>query len=431
VIRTLFYKECTDFLRSRTTLLFVLLLAAIIAYSFYAAVDLYSRASQAAIDNPLYASGFEPVLGIFAPTFGGLFVILSLLAPFLFIPVIGNEKKFNTLPLLAQLPVTPGTILGVKFLAVSLSFTLLAAVVSLPVLGFWRFLGGHLPLAELALLGLGYLLYSLFVIAVSLFAAALFNDTSQAAIFALALIMLSWFVDFGRDMNILPGGEMLSFWTTTRQLKFFEDGILSLQAIGYFLLLSGTFVFGALILFDFSRREKLRPLLAGGALLMLLFALNSHLNCNYDCSESHRHSFAPARVDFLKQLPPLNIRISLEPTDSRTRDFRNDFLRKLRLVKNDVTISYTTGAELKKDYGRFAYTLRGRTATTFSNSEEEIFPLLEGLSGRKIDHEQEQAIFRGWPLTVRGEAWRQWLLLFYLGLLPGLAVVGHWKLQQE
>jgi hypothetical protein len=316
-------------------------------------------------------------------------------------------------------------------LAVSLSFILLATIVCLPALGFWQLFGGHLPAAELALLGLGYLLYTIFVIAVSLFAAALFDDTSQAAIFALALIMLSWFIDFGQDMNILPGGELLSFWTTTRQLKFFEDGILSLQATGYFLLLSGGFAFAALILFDFSRRQKLRPLLIGSIVLGVLFCLNAQLNYNFDCSESHRHSFSPTKIEFLKQLPPLTIKIGLEPTDSRTRDFRHDFLRKLRLVKRDVNVIYATTKELKKNYGCFTYTIRNKSATTFSNSEEEIFPLLEKLSGHTLGREKEGTNFSGWPLTVTGEEWRRWLLIFYLGVLPGLALAGYWKLHRE
>jgi len=229
-------KEVKEIFRSRTTLIYFFLLFSLIAYSFYSAVDLYSKASVAAIGNPLYATGFEPVPGVFAPTFGGLFIIFSLFAPFLLVRSVGEEKKNNTLSMLFQLPCSLRSLFLTKLLAASI-LILVSILFLVPLLLFWNFLGGHIPWNEMFLLMFGYFLYGLFIVSVSFFSASIFRSGSQASVFSLAVIMFSWFVDFGKEMNIIPLLNSLSDWTITKQLKVFESGILSINTILYFLLL--------------------------------------------------------------------------------------------------------------------------------------------------------------------------------------------------
>jgi hypothetical protein len=75
----------------------------IISYSFYSAIDLYSKASKEALNNPLYATGFEPVKGVFVPTFSGIFMLITLLSPFIFILPIIYDRKIGSIYLLYQL----------------------------------------------------------------------------------------------------------------------------------------------------------------------------------------------------------------------------------------------------------------------------------------------------------------------------------------
>ena len=418
----LLQKELKDFFKSKTVLIYFLLLFILIAYSFYSAVDLYSKASVSAIGNPLYATGFEPCPGIFVPTFGGLFIILSLIAPFMFVQSVINEKKNNTIAVLAQLPFSLNFLFFMKFLAATIVLLLSFVVVS-PLFFWWHFLGGHIPIAENLLLLSGYFLYGMFVISVSFFSASVFRENAPASIFTLAIVIFPWFVDFGREMNILSFFNVISRWTVTNQLKFFENGILSLQAIFFFALLILLFTFSALWLFNFNIRNKLKPLSVTLFTFAIFFVLNTGIYSDFDMSESRKNSFSMPETEFLKKLPPLEITIYLAPTDSRTKDYENDFLKKLKMVKHDVSVRFAEGKSLDSEYGKFEYSLKSKSEKTYSNSEEEIFMLLKNLSGMKIGKTPSDTKYKGFPLVAK-KKWSFPFFVFYLVLLPfGLAAI--------
>jgi len=413
-------KEVTMVFRNKTALIYFFLLFAIISYSFYSAVDLYSKASVAAIGNPLYAAGFEPAPGIFVPTFGGLFIIFSLIAPFLLIRSFGDEKRFNTLPMLLQLPYSVRSLFLTKLFSATL-LILVSILLFAPVIFFWHFLGGHIPRGELILLMSGYFLYGLFIVSVSFFSSSLFGSASGSSVFSLAIIMFSWFVDFGKEMNIIPFLNKLSDFTTTKQLKIFEEGILSLQAIVYYLLLSIFFLLLSYYFFDPNIKNKRRSVLMTFIAFILLFGSVANIGYKSDVSESGKNSFSSAEVEFLKKLPSVNIEIFLEPTDGRFKDYENDFLKKLKMVKSDISVSFSKGKKLKEKYGLFKYKLNNKTDETYSNSAYEIFMVLEDLSGLKIEKRENGEKFRGFPLVVE-KKWSGFLFILYLILFPLLII---------
>jgi ABC-2 type transport system permease protein len=416
MIYALVSKEIKDLFRSNTALIYFLLLFTIIAYSFFSSVDLYSKASETAINNPLYATGFEPVPGVFVPTFGGFFIIISLIAPFLFIQSISNEKKHNTLPLLAQLPYPLSVIFLSKLFAAAI-LVIVSILFFAPVFFSWYLLGGHIPWQEITLLIVGYVLYSLFVISISYFSAAIFKTSSQASIFTVAFIMVSWFVDFGKEMNVVPLFNRLSEWTVTTQLNEFEDGILSLQSIIYFILLASFLTFLSFTFFNFSLRRKIKRVLVAVLCYSILFAIIVNVQYKRDISESKKNSFSPAHTEFLTKLPEIDIKIFLETTDSRYKDYQRDFLKKLKMVKNDLVLHFVAGESLRSNYGRFEYTVNNKSMETFSNSEEEIFMIFEEISGLKIETSKDDSQFCGYPLVVK-KKWSVYLFILYLIILP-------------
>ncbi len=416
MISAIIKKEINDFFRYKITMLFIVLFSIIITYSFYSAVDLYSKASASAVNNPLYASGFEPVPGVFVPTLGGLFIVLSLIAPFIFIHVISTEKRNNTITLIAQFPVSLLAIYTVKYIA-SIIFLFIIIISLSPIFFVWIFLGGHLPINETLILISGYILYGMLIISISFFTASLFDNSSKASMAALFIIMFSWFLDFGKDMNILPYIEKISKWSLTNQLKIFENGIFSLQSVIFFILLISLFFYLAYIFFNFSIRYRIRLILITILSFMFLFWMDSKININFDLTESRRNSFSSEETKFLKSLPPIKIDVYLEKTDSRAKDYESDFLKKLKLIKRDVKVNYMEGKELDKNYGIFKYTIEGKSDTTYSTSKEEIFPILEQLSGIKIIKNSSNKRFKGYPLVVTGH-WSMPFVIFYIVLLP-------------
>ncbi len=426
--KILIYKELKDFLRNKTFFIFSILLFFMIAYSFFSAVDLYSKASVSALNNPLYAVGFEPVQGVFVPTFGGIFILLSLIAPFLFIQSISNEKKYNTISLIAQFPISLFKVFTSKFVSATILLLLFLSFL-IPTIFLWINLGGHIAIAEIFLLFLGYFLYGTLVVSVSFFFSSIFSNSSQASISTLFFLISSWFIDFGKDMNILSFFKNISNFTLTKQLKFFENGILSFQAIFYFLILIYLFFALGYLFFNFTIRNKFKYILVNSAIFIILFSLNTKTHLNFDLTESKRNSFSPNITKFLKRLPPIHIKIFLEPTDSRAIDYKNDFLKKLSLIKSNLTIEYASKKELKENYGFFKYTINNKSEKTLSNSEEEIFMIFEELAKTKLKPAKNDDKFQGFPLVVK-KRWSFLLFIIYLLFLPFIIVFLYFFIQK-
>ncbi|HFQ79995.1 MAG TPA: hypothetical protein ENK33_01325 [Desulfobacterales bacterium] len=393
-------KETKDIFFSKTALLFLVLVSFIVGYGFVTAVGLYSEQSLAAVNNPLYARGFEPVPGVFGPIYGGLFILFSLFLPFVIIPLISLEKEHNTLAILIQLPFSFKDILTAKIIA-TLLFLLFVLILTFPGIILWRMYGGHIPVNEICLLLSGYLLYGMFVVSVSFFSASLFNSVANASIFSIFLIILSWVIDFSRNMNISPLLSFISEWTVTRVLKYFENGILSFTAAMYFVLICSVFFIMAYILLSFDLKDKWKPI--SSTIILFLFAmfLISHITLNADMTESHRNSFPPGISKALEKVPDLEIDIYMNKGDSRFADYQKSFLKKLELIRNDVRVKIMTGKELKKKYGLFVYKINGKSKETYSNSEQEIFPIIFGLAGISAGHWNNETEFPGYPLVVK------------------------------
>ncbi len=393
-------KEIKDTFYSKTALLFLTLVSFIVGYGFLTAVDLYSEQSLSAVSNPLYARGFEPVPGVFGPTYGGLFILFSLFLPFVIIPLISLEKEHNTLAVLTQLPFSCGDILTAKITAAFL-FLLFVLMLTLPCVILWQIHGGHIPFNELFVLMAGYLLYGMFAVSVSFFSASLFENTANASIFSIFLIISSWVIDFGSSMNISPFLASISAWTVTRVLKYFENGILSFTAVMYFILICSFFFILAYILLRFDLRDKWKPISLTIILSLFTWLIISHFTFNLDVTESHRNSFSSNISQALKKVPDLEIDVYMNKGDSRFEDYRKSFLERLDLVRNDVKVKMMKGNELKKNYGIFIYKVNGRTEKTYSNSEEEILPIIFKLAGISVNYGNQEIKYPGYPLVMK------------------------------
>src|SRR5262245_33516563 len=113
-VRPLLAKELRGVLSGRALWTMLLILCPLIGYSFFQAVSLYNEASSAARDSPALASGLSPLDGVLVPTFGALYVAMTLLFPFVAIRTLGREKETGTLRLLVQLPYRVPTLIAAK-----------------------------------------------------------------------------------------------------------------------------------------------------------------------------------------------------------------------------------------------------------------------------------------------------------------------------
>jgi ABC-2 type transport system permease protein len=227
-VRPLLLKELREVLSGRALWTMLLILCPLVGYSFFQAVSLYSEASASARDSPVLAGGLSPLDGVLVPSFGALYLAVTLLFPFVAIRTLGHEKETGALRLLIQLPYRVPTLIVAKMTAISIAW-LISIIPLMSVLIIWAMFGGHLYGPETLNLVLGQLLYGLLVGAIALFAAAVSESAATAAIIALAFTIGSWVLDFGlADQTGLL--EWVSRLSLTQTLRTFEQGLLSLSS---------------------------------------------------------------------------------------------------------------------------------------------------------------------------------------------------------
>jgi ABC-2 type transport system permease protein len=427
-VRPLLAKELRGALGGRALWTMLLMLCPLVGYSFFQAVALYNEASSATRDAPALASGLSPLDGVLVPTFGALYVAVTLLFPFVAIRTLGREKETGTLRLLVQLPYRVPTLIAAKMTAISVAW-LISIVPALSAVLIWALLGGHLHAPESLNLVLGHLLYGLLIGAIALFAAAISESSATAAIITLAFTVGSWVLDFALAGQ--PGIlEWLSRLSLTQTLRTFEQGLLS---TGLLLgIVAATCGFAALAAVwlhpGIAVRTKAIRSIGCVALTAAALVLATQIRMSIDVTEDRRNSFPAADQRALAELhDPLAIAVHLAPEDPRYVDLRRNVLAKLERALPRVTVRLAgagqtvVGSASDEAYGEIEYAYGGRSAKSRSTSHREVLPILYELAGRPLPAPTVGDDYPGYPLTTSAQAALSW----FFGALP-LLILGAW-----
>ncbi len=404
-------------------------LSLLLGYSFIAAVNLFSQASRTALAYPALASGMNPLTGIFVPTFGAYYLIETLLLPFIIIRLIGQDKQNGTLKLLLQLPLSPAALNLIKLMAMA-GVWLLILLPGISTIIVWHCLGGTVYLPEMLCLLLGHTLYALLIISIAMFATAITKSLPTAAMICLATTLGSWVLDFAAGNDGWLG--ILGNWSFTTRLRQFESGLLSSNSIVYFLGLA-LFLFISTSIWIHPGRSLLHKLksLSWATVLLLIIVTGIMQRPAYmDVTENHKHSFNPADTRALKKMQKaLKITIHLTREDGRLYDFEHEILTKLRRIVPHLQVVFSKtqsaglfGAAGDDNYGLIEYDYDGRHEQSYSNSYQEILPLLHGLAGQKIKPDKVSE-YSGHPLVTDAGIYQWW---FYLAL-PLVFLFAAWK----
>jgi ABC-2 type transport system permease protein len=422
-------KELWGVLSGRALWTMLLILCPLVGYSFFQAVSLYGEASSAARDQPVLASGLSPLDGVLVPTFGALYVAVTLLFPFVAIRALGREKETGALRLLVQLPYRVPTLIAAKMTAISIAW-LIAVIPALSALVLWAMFGGHLYAPETLNLLLGQFLYGLLVGAIALFAASVSEGSATAAIVALAFTIGSWVLDFALAGQ--PGWlDWLARLSLTQTLRIFEQGLLSMgllsglaAAIGGFASLAAIWLHPGV-----AARSRLIASIACLAVVAAVVAFATQVRTSFDLTEDRRNSFPVADQRALAELrEPLLVTVHLAPEDPRYVDLRRNVLSKLERALPRVSIRLATagqsmvGSTSDESYGEIEYFYGGRSAKTRSTSHREALPLLYGLAGKPIPTPVIGDEYPGHPLTAGGQP----ALIWFCAALPLLIVAAWW-----
>jgi ABC-2 type transport system permease protein len=428
-VRALLDKELREVLSGRALWTMLLILCPIVGFSFFQAVALYGEASSAARDSPTLASGLSPLDGVLVPSFGALYICVTLLFPFVAIRTLGREKESGALRLLVQLPYRTATLAAAKMAAILIAW-LISIIPLVSVLIMWSVLGGHLYAPETLNLVLGHLLYGLLVGAIALFSAAISESAATAAIIALAFTIGSWVLDFALAGQ--PGLlEWISRLSLTQTLRSFEQGLIPLGLLlGIVAVICGFTALSAVWLHPgHPLSTRLVRSIMCVAVVAAVLALATRIGTSFDVTEDQRNSFPAADQRALTELrEPLVITVRMAPEDPRYVDLRRNVLAKLQRVLPNVSIRLVTagqsmvGSTSDETYGEIEYSYGGRSAKTRSTSHREALPLLYGLAGKAIPAPIAGQEYPGYPLSARAEP----TLLWFFGALQVLIVIAWW-----
>jgi ABC-2 type transport system permease protein len=428
-IRQLLAKELRDIASGRALWIMLLILCPLVGYSFFQAVSLYGEASAAAVDSPVLGSGLAPLDGVLVPTFGGLYLVATLLFPFVAIRTLGREKESGALALLVQLPYRVPTLIAAKMAAI-FGVWLAAVLSTASALPLWLALGGHLYLPETLDLLFGHVLYGVLIGAIALFSASISESAATAAIVTLAFTIGSWALDFALagQTGVLGWISQLSL---TQTLRPFEQGLLPaglllgiLAAIGGFAALAAMWLHPGVPLGTKCIRSFACLTIAAAAI-----GLSTQVRLTVDLAEDRHNSFPAADQRALAELrEPLIITVHLAPEDPRYVDLRRNVLAKLERVMPRVAVRLATsgqsmvGSTSEQAYGEVEYSYGGRSDKSRSTSHREILPLVYALAGRPIPEPIQGRDYPGYPLLADGSPALAW----FLGALPLLIVIAWW-----
>ncbi len=428
-MRSAIQLELRSLLASRSLWILSLMTSPLVGYSYIQAISLYGEASKTALVTPQLTGGLDPFDGVIIPTYGAIYLALTLLFPFVAVQTISADRESGALRLLFQTPLRSSALLAAKAAAVQLAW-LLVELPGLLVLLIWRLSGGHIFALETLCLLLGHFLYGVIVIAISLFAAAVAESASSAALLALACTLGSWVLDFAA-----AGGNSwlakISGLSLTALLKPFEQGLLVWRVVGG-IAVTAAGLFALTLLWWHPGRPLLLKLRGTAAVLVAcaaLFVPVRQVSASVDLTEDQRHSFSPGVRTALQQFrETLRITVYLAPEDPRMMDFNRSILAKLRRVlprtevvnpEADQPAMFRTGED--PNYGLAIYEVGLRRAESHSTSPEEVLPLLWNLAGVPPPAADDPATYPGYPLVVNSSWAAEWI--FY-ALWPALSFVG-------
>jgi ABC-type transport system involved in multi-copper enzyme maturation permease subunit len=422
----LFRLEVRHLLLGRAWICLAIILSLLVGSGFHQALTLFSDASRSAAGAGDLAQGLNPFDGILVPTFGALYLVATLLLPFVALRQVGLDQENGAWKLLLRSGFSVIDVLAAKGLVLVL-FWLAMMGIPLVAVALWTFMGGHIHGPELAGLLLGHALYGMAVLAVAFLAASLARNSATASLLTLAATLGSWVLDFNAGMGSAWMKRMGAL-SLTSALRPMERGLLEAGHLAAWLVGLGMLLALAAVLLK-SGRSLVHRLIPCAAIVLgsipVLLALGS-LRASKDLSEDRRHSFPPGIERALGALrDPLGIEVHLDPEDPRWQDLNRQLVGKLRRVVPRVDVqlgdagSGRYGVATGERYGEVIYSYQGRQEMSRSTSPEEVLQVLWSVTRTTAPPEEPELAYPGYPLIPQS----RWSGPTFMFVIPSVLIL--------
>ena len=207
----------------------------LLAYLFLTHIDYFSSI-QARISAIPGAPGVTEMVAM--PLLSNAAVILLLIAPLLAMRTIAEERRNETLPLLASAPLSMSQIVLGKYLG-NLTFFLLIALLTM-LMPLSLSLGTHLDWYQLSAGMLGLVLLIASFTAIGIYMSSLTRQPTIAAVTTFALLFLLWIIDWAG--NSAAGFSVLSWLSLLSHFEPMTRGQLNTQDLSFYLIVIVTFI---------------------------------------------------------------------------------------------------------------------------------------------------------------------------------------------
>ncbi len=412
-------KEWRNLVAARAWWIMVAATGPLVGLLFMRAVRTFSEVSDGA--GMVCGIPCDPLVGIWAPTFGGFEIVALFLLPFVAIRLVGHDRVTGTLTLEHQLPLSLFARVGAK-VAVLMAGVLVASLAGVVAVALWAWYGGAVSWPEILVVATGHLLNGLLAVTLGAVVAAHTEHPSTAAVIALAITVGTWVTQFAAAVY---GGVWVTVagYTPGALVATFQHGLFDVRLLLAAVMLTATGLAIAAVGLDLGcsttrRRSRVAQIAVAGALGLAVIAwlpLSS-----WDLSDARLNSFAEAEERRLQQLPgPLTITAQLAPEDPRRADLERRAFAKLRRVLPDVGITYssrtTTGLFEQSDtgYGEITYSIGPRSTRSRVLTDDGVLEAVWETAGVTAP-DAEDDTYLGDPLVTRPTG----AALIFFGLWP-------------
>lgn len=207
----------------------------LLAYLFLTHIDYFSSI-QARISAIPGAPGVTEMVAM--PLLSNAAIILLLITPLLTMRTIAEERRNETLPLLASAPLSMSQIVLGKYLG-NLTFFLLIALLTM-LMPLSLSLGTHLDWYQLSAGMLGLVLLIASFTAIGIYMSSLTRQPTIAAVTTFALLFLLWIIDWAG--NSAAGFSVLSWLSLLSHFEPMTRGQLNTQDLSFYLIVIVTFI---------------------------------------------------------------------------------------------------------------------------------------------------------------------------------------------
>jgi ABC-2 type transport system permease protein len=230
-------REVWSYLTSPVAYVVSAIFLSIVGFLFYGVAKLASERSMQWLQFQGSLPAFNVIQLVFRPVFQDMALVLVFVVPLLTMRLFAEERRQRTYDLLFSAPISIVAIVGGKFVAAVLIYTVLLMLTLILPLILGQF--AVFPWTALASAYLGLWLLGLVFIGVGLFASTLTEYQIVAAFTGVGILLVLWVIGLiGQDAEITVLAAVLKKLSVSIHFDGFVQGLISTSSLLFFLSLS-------------------------------------------------------------------------------------------------------------------------------------------------------------------------------------------------